>query len=38
MTHTIQNVWSRVVISILLSIVTSQSIAQSSEETEVANN
>jgi limonene-1,2-epoxide hydrolase len=38
MTHTIQNVWSRVVVAILLSIVTSQSIAQSSEETEVANN
>lgn len=38
MTHAIQNVWSRVVVTILLRIVTSQSIAESSGETEVANN
>ena len=38
MNHVIQNVWSRVVVSILLRIVTSQSIAQSSGKTEVVNN
>ena len=38
MNHVIQNVWSRVVVSILLRIVTSQSIAQSPGKTEVVNN